>query len=682
MHNSSDLSSDLSSEVRQKAQMLRQEINEANYAYYVLDDPVLPDSEYDRLFRTLQVLEQEYPQLISKDSPTQRVGDTPLSDFSQVTHELLMLSLDNAFSDQELQDFDRRIKERLKVSEIEYACEPKLDGVAVSLLYENGEFVRGATRGDGTTGEDITLNLRTIPSIPLMLLSKGWPAQLEVRGEVYMPRKGFEALNERLRAKGLKPFVNPRNAAAGSLRQLDPSVTAKRPLQMCCYSVGSFRGELPEHHYAVLQQLQLWGLRINRLMQVVDSIENCIEYYKKISTQRDDLPYDIDGIVFKVNSFGLQRQLGFLTRVPRWAIARKFPAQEEITVVNDIEFQVGRTGAITPVARLEPVFVGGVTVSNASLHNMDEIERLDVRKGDSVIVRRAGDVIPQVVKVILSGRPQNIKRVIAPVHCPVCGSETERLSGEAVVRCTGGLFCSAQRKEAIKHFSSRKALNINGFGDKLIDQLVERRLVKSVSDIFDLSEVELAECDRMGKKSAGNLILALERCKKTTLAKFIYALGIREVGESTAQSLASAFGDLSPIIEADIDKLKQIDDVGPVVASHINIFFRQSHNIDIIKSLKEKGVCWSQVKVAIKENLPLKGQTWVFTGALTALTKDESKAHVVTLGAKVAGSVSVKTTKVVAGNKAGSKLTKANDLGIEVINEKMFIDFLEEYKRL
>ena len=665
----------------EEVKTLRDQINQANYQYYVLDSPDLPDSEYDRLFRQLLELEQAHPSLIISDSPTQRIGDQPLLSFSQVQHEMPMLSLDNAFNKEELAQFDRRVRERLGSSNVNYACEPKLDGIAVSLLYEEGQFVRGATRGDGSVGEDITLNVRTIRSMPLKLLGENWPNRLEVRGEIYMPKAEFEALNKALIRKGAKAFINPRNAAAGSLRQLNPTITNQRRLQLCCYSVGVFEGELPDNHYEVLQELQAWGLRINPEMRLVSSIDGCEAYYNKLATQRDTLPYDIDGIVFKVNDFLLQQQLGFVARAPRWAIARKFPAQEEMTTLNDVEFQVGRTGAITPVARLTPVFVGGVTISNATLHNMDEVERLGVRIGDTVIIRRAGDVIPQVVKVVQSKRPDQTQAIVAPALCPVCHSETERQKGEAVVRCTGGLYCSAQRKEAIKHFSSRKALNIDGLGDKLVDQLVDRELILSIADLFKLSEPQVAECDRMGKKSAEKLIHALETSKRTTLEKFIYALGIREVGVATARSLAHHFRALEPLMVADIALLQTIDDVGPVVAGHIKAFFKQHHNQEVIDQLLSCGILWPEKHEdkTLSDERPLNGQVWVLTGSLTAMTRDEGKEYLLALGAKVTGSVSAKTNVVIAGEKPGSKLVKARALGVTVVDESGFIQLLNQY---
>ena len=672
-----------SQDIQVRIESLRKEIRHHNHRYYVMDDPSVTDSEYDRLFHALRELEQQYPELITPESPTQRVGAQPLSAFSQVRHELPMLSLDNAFSDEDLTDFNRRLTDRLKsTEELEFACEPKLDGIAVSLLYEDGKLVRGATRGDGTTGEDITQNVRTIGSIPLTLMGEGWPRRLEVRGEIYMPRAGFDTLNADARKKDEKEFVNPRNAAAGSLRQLDPRITATRPLDMCCYSAGLVEGgELPVVHGETLERFKNWGLKINPEMRVVKGVSECIAYYKQLAERRDSLPYEIDGIVYKVNSFALQEQLGFVARAPRWAIARKFPAQEEMTELLDVDFQVGRTGAITPVARLKPVFVGGVTVSNATLHNMDEVVRLGAHIGDTVIIRRAGDVIPQIVRVVEERRPESAKVIVLPEQCPVCESEVERSEEEAVARCTGGLFCQAQRKEAIKHFSSRKALDIDGLGDKLVEQLVDKELVKTIADLFCLTVDQLVRLERMGEKSATKLLAALETSKKTTLARFIYALGIREVGEATAASLASHYGDLPSLLKVDEEALQEVDDVGPIVARHIALFFRQPHNLEVIEQLQAVGVNWPVVEVnkEVAAELPLAGQTWVLTGTLSLMTRDQGKGYLQQLGAKVAGSVSAKTTGLVAGEKAGSKLTKAQSLGVPVKDEQAFLEMLKEY---
>lgn len=671
------------SPIQQELDQLKETLNRHNHQYYVLDDPQVPDSEYDRLMRRLQELETENPQLVTADSPSQRVGATPLSEFTQVAHEVPMLSLDNAFDEQQLRDFDRRVRDRLDdetVVDVRYACEPKLDGIAASLLYQDGVLVRGATRGDGRVGEDITQNVRTISSIPLKLLGGGYPSTLEVRGEIYMPHDGFEKLNARARERGEKLFVNPRNAAAGSLRQLDSKVTAQRSLEMCCYSAGWIDGgELSDQHDEILHQFQQWGFRINAQMQVVDGIDACVEYYHRLAAKRDSLPYDIDGIVFKVNSLVQQQRLGFVTRAPRWAIAHKFPAQEEITRVIDVEFQVGRTGAITPVARLEPVFVGGVTVSNATLHNMDEIERLNLMLGDYVTIRRAGDVIPKVVAVLIDRRGENVKAIKMPQSCPVCHSAIERVEGEVVARCTGGLVCEAQRKEAIKHFASRKALNIDGLGDKLVEQLVDEGLIKSVSDLFHLQSDTLAALERMGEKSALNLLAAIEQSKQTSLPHFLYSLGIREVGEATALSLANNFGSLDALLVSNEESLQAVPDVGPVVAHHIVEFLNNENNLQIITQLRESGVLWSDIEVKQQKTLPLEGQTWVLTGVLELMDRSKAKQQLQTLGAKVAGSVSKKTNCVVAGPGAGSKLTKAQDLGIVVIDEAEFIQQLAQY---
>lgn len=669
------------SALQQQLDQLKETINQYNYQYYVLDEPQVPDSEYDRLLRHLQQLESDNPGLITADSPSQRVGASPLSEFTQVEHEVAMLSLDNAFDEQELRDFDRRVHDRLDEDDsVQYACEPKLDGIAASLLYQDGLLVRGATRGDGKTGEDITQNVRTIPSIPLKLLGSGYPPTLEVRGEIYMPRDGFEKLNAKARDNNGKVFMNPRNAAAGSLRQLDSRITATRPLEMCCYSAGWLEGgELPKKHDEILQQFQRWGFRINPEMRVVASVEECIDYYHQLAIKRDSLAYDIDGIVFKVNNLDQQKRLGFVTRAPRWAIAHKFPAQEEITRVLDVEFQVGRTGAITPVARLEPVFVGGVTVSNATLHNMDEIERLGLLVGDYVTVRRAGDVIPKVAAVIKERRADNVKPVKMPESCPICHSSIEREEGEVVARCTGGLVCEAQRKEAIKHFSSRKALDIDGLGDKLVEQLVDEGLIESVSGLFHLQKDAITALERMGDKSAENLIKAIDDSKLTTLPRFLYALGIREVGEATALSLAENYGSLDALIASDEESLQEVSDVGPIVAHHIIEFLNNQHNLKIINELRDSGVSWADIELVERAELPLDGQTYVLTGTLEIMSRSDAKQRLQQLGAKVAGSVSKKTDCVVAGPGAGSKLKKAEELSLEVINEAEFVQRLEQY---
>ncbi|TLM78758.1 NAD-dependent DNA ligase LigA [Microbulbifer harenosus] len=666
-------------ETQKRALELHDILNRANYQYYVMDAPELPDVEYDRCLRELQALEREYPQLVTGDSPTQRVGAEPLAAFTQVRHEMPMLSLDNAFSDEEMEDFDRRIRERLNSAEpVEYACEPKLDGIAVSLMYRNGILERAATRGDGTVGEDITMNVRTIYSVPLKLLASDVPAVLEVRGEIYMPKAGFAALNEKAREAGEKGFVNPRNAAAGSLRQLDPRITAQRPLELCVYSVGIVEGgELPARHSEILEQLNRWGFRINSEMAIAENIQACIEYHRRLGEKRPQLAYDIDGIVFKVNSIALQKRLGFVARAPRWATAYKFPAQEEMTELLDVEFQVGRTGAVTPVARLQPVFVGGVTVSNATLHNRDEIERLGVKIGDTVIIRRAGDVIPQVVSVVESRRPADARDIEFPSHCPVCDSPVEATPGEAVARCSGGLICSAQRKQAIKHFASRKAMDIDGLGDKLVEQMVDEGLLHSVSGLYHLSLEPLVALERMGEKSAQNLLDALERSKATTLPKFLYALGIREVGEATARNLARHFGQLEKLMQADTEALQQVEDVGPVVAHYVAEFFEQPHNLEEVAALQQAGVHWED-EVQEAGAQPLAGQTWVLTGKLETLSRSEAKDYLQRLGAKVAGSVSANTHTVVAGPGAGSKLNKARELDLPVLDEEGLMTMLRE----
>ncbi|MBD3655626.1 NAD-dependent DNA ligase LigA [Marinobacter sp.] len=668
------------SSAQARAQELRDIISDHNYRYYVLDDPQVPDAEYDRLFRELQQLEAEYPDLVTADSPTRRVGASGETSFEEVVHRLPMLSLDNAFSEEELRDFDRRVRERLKREEdIEYVCEPKLDGLAVSLHYESGLLIRAATRGDGYSGEDITANIRTIPSIPLKLRGTGYPDLVEVRGEVYMPKEGFEKLNRDLANRGEKTFVNPRNAAAGSLRQKNPRVTARRPLEMCAYSVAvTDESLLPDTHWDGLERVRDWGFRINPEMRKAHGVDECLQAYEELLAKRGDLPYEIDGIVFKVNRLDLQQALGFVSRAPRWAIAHKFPAQEEMTVIEDVEFQVGRTGAVTPVARLRPVFVGGVTVSNATLHNMDEIRRLDARIGDTVIVRRAGDVIPQVVRVVVEKRPPEAQEVELPAHCPVCDSDVIQIEGEAVARCSGGLYCPAQRKEAIRHYASRKAMDIEGLGDKWIDILVEAGLVKTVADLYTLTAADLMKLERMGEKSASNLVAAIDGSRNPVLWRFLYAMGIREVGEATAKALASHFGQLEAIAGAGEDALQTVPDVGPIVAGHIRSFFDQPHNQETITALHQAGVRWQTESVDVSSR-PLAGETWVLTGTLAEMTRDEAREKLEALGAKVAGSVSGKTSCVVAGEAAGSKLRKAESLGVRVISEAEFLAFLAEH---
>ncbi|WP_404471492.1 NAD-dependent DNA ligase LigA [Vreelandella venusta] len=662
---------------------LRAELDDANYRYYVLDEPTLTDADYDRKLQRLTQLEAEHPALITPDSPTQRVGASPAEGFPEVAHAIPMLSLDNAFSRDDIVAFAERVAERLEcqAGEIEFSCEPKLDGAAVSLVYEQGALAIGATRGDGRTGEGITSNLRTLRSVPLKLIGEDIPALLEVRGEVIMRHAGFEALNDRARDEGSKVFANPRNAAAGSLRQLDPRITATRPLEFHAYQAARLQPDMGDTtHSALMARLSTLGFRTSTELTTMHGPETVADYCEQLGAKRDQLGYDIDGVVIKVNDLRHQRELGFVARAPRWAVAFKFPAQEEVTTLNDVEFQVGRTGAITPVARLEPVTVAGVTVSNATLHNADEIIRLGVMIGDTVAIRRAGDVIPQVVRVDEEKRPVNARAISFPDHCPVCGSEIERLEGEAVARCSGGLYCAAQRKEALKHFASRKALDVDGLGEKLIEQLVDLDWVKTPADLFHLSVEQLKSLPRMGEKSATNLVNALEKAKQTTLARFIYALGIREVGEATAANVANHFGTLQALQDADLAALEAVNDVGPIVAKHIHTFFRQPHNLETLQALIEAGITWQESEVT-QGPTPLEGQTWVLTGAMESMTRDEGKARLQALGAKVAGSVSKKTTCLVAGEAAGSKLTKAEQLGVEVIDEATFIDRLTAWEQ-
>lgn len=765
---------------------LRSEIDEHNYRYYVLDEPSVPDAEYDRLFRELKALEAEHPELVTPESPTQRVGGEALTAFGQVRHEVPMLSLGNAFEEQDLTDFDRRVRDGLGLDGgvVEYSCEPKLDGLAVSLLYENGQLVRGATRGDGTTGENITANVRTVRNIPLRLHGHGWPVLLEVRGEIYMPKAGFEALNAKALEQGGKTFANPRNAAAGSLRQLDPRITASRPLELCAYGIGQTDGVLPDTHIGILEALKGWGLPISRELKLARGVDECRAYYQDIGERRDSLPYEIDGVVFKVNSVARQRELGFRAREPRWAIAHKFPAREEVTELLDVEFQVGRTGAITPVARLKPVQVAGVTVSNATLHNMDEVARLGVMIGDSVIVRRAGDVIPQILGVIAERRPADARPVQVPEHCPVCGSAVERtqlikrgkgreaISQGAVYRCIGRLACQAQLKQAVIHFASRRAMDIDGLGDRIIEQLVDRGLVRSPADLYCLTFEQIIELDGFAEVSTRNLLAAIANSCKPTLARFIYALGIPDVGEETAKLLARALGSLARIERALPEVLTWLPDVGLEVAHEIRHFFEDEHNRTVIELLLRRGVIlqdegelhpefaavaslpglldklniphiastgaerlaakfgslgaiiradwldlrqverlseraarslrdffdqpenaaralaieaqlsdfgmhWQSARRAVA-GLPLAGQTWVLTGTLESMSRDQGKERLERLGAKVAGSVSAKTSCVVAGPGAGLKLAKAGELGVKVIDEAAFLLLLQQ----
>ncbi|PSJ23010.1 DNA ligase [Halomonas sp. ND22Bw] len=668
--------------IQDEAARLRAELEDANYRYYVLDEPRMTDADYDRRLRRLQEIEAEHPALVTPDSPTQRVGAAPAEGFPEIQHAVPMLSLDNAFDEDELSAFAKRVADRLETDpdSLAFCCEPKLDGAAVSLVYENGELSAGVTRGDGRTGEGITSNLRTLKSIPLKLRGEGGPELLEVRGEVTMRHAEFEAMNEKARAEDTKVFANPRNAAAGSLRQLDPRVTATRPLEFSAYQVARIEPDAGDaSHSQLMARLAGLGFRTSAELEVVEGAAGIVDYCRRLGEKRDGLGYDIDGAVIKVDDLRLQRELGFVARAPRWAIAFKFPAQEQITRLNDVEFQVGRTGAITPVARLEPVSVAGVTVSNATLHNADEIARLGVMIGDTVAVRRAGDVIPQVVRVQLDERPEDAREIVFPERCPVCDSQIERLEDEAVARCSGGLYCAAQRKEALKHFASRRALDIEGLGEKLIDGLVERDWVKTPADLFALEAERLATLPRMGEKSANNLVAALEKAKATTLSRFIYALGIREVGEATAANLARHFGTLEALMAAGREALEAVDDVGPIVAAHVHTFFQQPHNRETIQALLDAGLRWEEAEVEAGPT-PLEGQTWVLTGTMEAMTRDQGKARLQALGAKVSGSVSKKTACLVAGEAAGSKLTKAEQLGVEVIDEATFIERLSSWE--
>lgn len=662
--------------LQQQIDTLRQDLRRYEYEYHVLDNPTIPDAEYDRLFHQLKALEAAHPELITADSPTQRVGAKPLSGFAQIRHEIPMLSLDNAFSDEEFYAFVKRIEDRLihLPDPLTFCCEPKLDGLAVSILYVNGVLTQAATRGDGTTGEDITANIRTIRNIPLQLLMDNPPARLEVRGEVFMPHAGFERLNQQALEKGEKTFANPRNAAAGSLRQLDPKITSKRPLVLNAYGIGIAEGvDLPNTHYDRLQWLKSIGIPVNPEIRLCNGTDEVLDFYRDIQNKRSSLGYDIDGTVLKINDIALQEKLGFISKAPRWAIAYKFPAQEELTRLNDVEFQVGRTGAITPVAKLEPVFVAGVTVSNATLHNGDEIERLDIAIGDTVVIRRAGDVIPQIIGVLHDRRPADARPIIFPKTCPVCDSAIVRIEGEAVARCTGGLFCAAQRKEALKHFVSRKAMDIDGVGGKLIEQLVDRELVHTPADLFKLDLTTLTRLERMGAKSAENALASLEKAKHTTLARFIFALGIREVGEATALNLANHFKTLEALQNADLEALQQVPDVGEVVANRILAFWHEPHNVAVVNDLIAQGVHWETVETKEVTENRFKGKTVVLTGTLTQMGRNEAKALLQDMGAKVSGSVSAKTDFVIAGDAAGSKLTKAQELGVTVLTEEEFL---------
>lgn len=674
----------ISPEITQQVLALRDTINQHNHAYYVLDDPQLPDKEYDKLVRDLEALEAQYPELISPDSPTQRVGATPLTSFKSVQHVIPMLSLSNAFDAQEVAEFEQRIEEKLGTTVIEFAVEPKLDGLAISLRYEEGILIQAATRGDGRSGEDVTQNVRTIAAIPLRLLGEDYPKVLEVRGEIFMSKTGFNALNQQQRAKGEKTFANPRNAAAGSLRQLDAKITAKRPLRFYAYAVGEVTGTpLATHHADMLRGLKKWGIPVTDLLDVVKGSQGCLDYYTKILAQRDQLDFDIDGVVYKVNQLSQQETMGFVSRAPRWAVAHKLPAQEALTVVNSIEVQVGRTGALTPVARLVAVEVGGVTVTNATLHNQDEIKRKDIRAGDTVIVRRAGDVIPEVVRSLPEKRPDNAPVFVFPTQCPVCAAPVTQEEGEAVIRCSAGLSCAAQRKQALQHFAARRAMDISGLGEKIIDQVIDKQLVHTPAELYQLNQEQWASLERMGEKSAINLIKALEKSKQTTLARFLYALGIREVGESTARALATHFYTLATIESASLEQLQKVDDVGEIVAKNVHHFFRQSTNQQVIQQLQALGVYWDETipqpeDEKQKVNTRFTDKTVVLTGTLTQLTRDEAKQHLLAMGAKVSGSISKKTDFLIAGENAGSKLTKAESLGVEVVDEQTLIDAVNE----
>jgi DNA ligase (NAD+) len=665
--------------IKREVADLRKQIEHHNQLYHSLDAPEIPDSDYDSLLLRLEQLEQEYD-LVNADSPTQRVGGTPLSQFTQVSHEIAMLSLDKVFGEEDLSNFDSRIKKRLDTEEeLGYSCEPKVDGIAVSLLYEGGLLIRAATRGDGVTGEDITHNVKTIQSIPLKLSKVKKNSRLEVRGEIFLSKPGFENLNRRAKKEGTKIFVNPRNTAAGAVRQLDSKATVKIPLQMFCYSVGIVEGmTLPSNLSEIFNELGQLGLPINSDRQTKQGIDGCLEYCLELLGKRDNLDYEIDGAVIKVDDLQTQQELGQNAKSPRWAMAYKFPAEEKSTKVLDVEFQVGRTGTITPVARLEPVFVGGVTVSNTTLHNMDEIERLGLRIGDSVVVRRAGDVIPKIVKVLSPEKNKNAISIKLPKKCPACGSSVEK-DGEVLFRCSGGIVCPAQQKESIKHFASRTAMDIEGLGSKIVEQLVDEELIISVADIYKLNLEQLANLERMGAKSAKNLIDAISKSKSASLPRFLFGLGIREVGDATALALVSHFGDIDPIIKASAEELEKIDDIGPIVAQHISDFFANKNNLALVQELRDAGVNWPIVEVTA-ESKPLDGQTFVLTGTLEEMPRNETKAKLVGLGAKVAGSVSKNTSCVVAGPGAGSKLAKAEELGIKTLDEGEFLALLDSLR--
>ncbi|MGH8042223.1 MAG: NAD-dependent DNA ligase LigA [Rudaea sp.] len=683
-----------------RAAELRAQIADANYRYHVLDEPNIPDAEYDALLRELETLETAHSQLRTPDSPTLRVGAAPAREFAPVHHAIPMLSLANAFDDTEVTEFAGRIAKRIGNADMEFSVEPKFDGLAISLRYEDGVFVCGATRGDGETGEDVTANLRTIKSIPLRLRGTGWPRVLEVRGEVYMPRAGFEKYNDTARTSGgkIKPLVNPRNAAAGSLRQLDPRITARRPLAFYAYAVGVVEGfALPATHSAMMRALRDWGFPVSTLATTAHGVDGCLHYYRRIGTQRDKLPFDIDGVVYKIDDLAAQRELGFVGRTPRWAIAHKFPAQEQTTTVEDIIINIGRTGAATPAAKLKPVFVGGVTVTNATLHNADQVARLDVRIGDTVIVRRAGDVIPEVVSVVLAKRPGHTRAWTMPARCPVCDSAIVREEGEVIARCSGGLSCAAQIVQSIFHFASRRALDIDGLGERYIEDLTDLGYVHSVADLYaltlddllamkrraderDSTTPETVKAGKIATRWAQNLIAAIAHSKRTTLPRFLYALGIPEVGEATAKALARQFGSLDALMAATPDVLIQVPDVGPIMAANIATFFAQRHNCEAIAQLRAAGIVWEESAAQRESAGALAGMTVVLTGTLVSLTRDEAKEKLEALGAKVAGSVSKKTSFVVAGSEAGSKLDKAQELGVEIWDEAKLLEFLRAHE--
>ena len=669
----------MTQQIHAQIEDLRRLLERHAYSYYILDDPEVPDAEYDRLYRRLQGLESENPDLISSHSPTQRVGTEPLSRFSEVQHMVPMLSLSNGFADKEVFEFDRRCRQALKIDRVQYVSEPKLDGLAVSLIYEDGRLVQAATRGDGSQGENVTENVRGIRSAPLRLQGSSWPRLLEVRAEVYMPLEGFRCLNNQQREKGEKLYMNPRNAAAGSLRQLDPRISASRPLDIFFYGVGKIdQGQLPTSHFETLKIFKKWGLRTNSEIMIIAGPEGCLESYARLLKARESLGYDIDGVVYKVDKYAEQEQLGALSRAPRWALAHKFPAQEELTQVARIDIQIGRTGTVTPVARLKPVVVGGVTVSNATLHNRDEIVRLDVRVGDTVVIRRAGDVIPEIVAVLIEKRPELTPTYCFPTKCPVCNSEIVSDDQGVILRCSGGLFCTAQIKESIKHFSSRRAMDIEGLGSKIIDQLVDGDVVKNVSELFSLDPGVLEKLDRLGTKSARKLVIAIARSRQTTLSRFLFSLGIPQVGEVTAQALANHFQSLDLLMSAEQFELERIADIGPVAAQSIVWFFSQEHNREIIIQLQSAGVTWPEERGAVTATSNFSGKVVVLTGALVAISRDKARDTLTKRGARVTGSVSKNTDILIAGNDPGTKFEKAIHLGIKVMFENEFLSTINE----